>query len=299
MVALPSSVADATARYRQLRDRSAATPLGQVVWAYSRRFRDIDARSRIAAIALDVFVAIVPLAIIGAAFRARNPASHAFGIALVRRFGLHGRVARELIRAFPTAAVTTKAANLLAVGGFVVAGFDLTNALQSTYDLAWRCHARVSSLKATLKGAAWLLFGAAFAMALTAAGPTFGDALLGALGYRLVVVLPMGVLFWMVTPRMLLSTRLPWRAFVPGALLSTLGLLVLQETDSLFLPSTIDQYFQLLGALGVAVALLFWLWLIALFWVSGAVFSAVLWERKTAWPTPPTGSPQSRAAPGP
>ncbi|MHB8340837.1 MAG: YhjD/YihY/BrkB family envelope integrity protein [Mycobacteriales bacterium] len=279
-MALPSSVADATARYRRLRDRAAATPLGQVVWAYAGRFREIDARSRVAAIALDVFVALVPLAIVGAAFRARDPSSHAFGLALVRRFGLHGRVARELIRAFPAAAVTTRAASLLVVGGFVVAGFDLTNALQTTYDMAWRCRTGVSGLKATLKGASWLGFGAVFAIVLTAAGPAFGDALLGRLGYRLVVVLPMGVLFWMVTPRMLLSTRLPWRAFVPGAVLSTVGLLLLQETDYLFLPSTIDQYFQLLGALGVAIALIFWLWLVALLWVSGAVLSAILWERK-------------------
>lgn len=271
-------VEGATVRYRQLLRRLEATRAGGVALAAGRRFVEIDGRSRVAALALDVFVALVPLAVVLAAFAARNPNSHGFAGILVHRFELRGRTAREILGALPLAAVTIRGANLVAVAGFLLAGYDLTNCLQTTYALAWRTRQPPRPLEATLRGTVWLLLGGVFAIGLTFAGPRSGRA---GLVPHLLAEVAVGVAFWTFSPRVLLPGPLSWRALWPGALVSTVGLLLLQASDSLFLPGTIDQYAQLFGALGVAIALLFWLWLVALLWVVGAVVSAVLWERNT------------------
>jgi membrane protein len=250
-----------------------------VLLAAVRRFSKIDGRSRVAAIALDVFVALVPLTILMTAFL-RPANGHAYGDLLVKAFTLHGRTADVVNRAFGLGSDSRRAASAVAVGSFVVAGFDLTNALQTTYDRAWQVSSR-TGIGSGLRGLLWLALAAGYQLVLTVVGAIAGESPWREALEVVIALFPAGVMFWIITPALLLNRKLGWRDLLPGAVVCTIGQIGLQETASFFVPSTISQYYNLFGQFGVAIALLFWVWLSALLWVSAAVLNAVMWERRS------------------
>ncbi len=260
-----------------------------VLVASVRRFSKIDGRSRVAAIALDVFVALVPLTILMTAFL-QPKSGHEYGDLLVKAFTLHGRTATVVNRAFGLSAQSRRAASAVAVGSFVIAGFDLTNALQITYDRAWQVVSR-TGIGSGVRGLFWLTLAAGYQLVLTLVGAVAGESPWSEALAVVLALFPAGVLFWLLTPALLLNRKLGWRDLLPGAVVCTIGQIVLQETAFFFVPSTISQYYNLFGQFGVAIALLFWVWLSALLWVSAAVLNAVMWERRTgirAGEEPPT-----------
>lgn len=264
---------------RRLERRVDRIAVAGVLVAAVRRFSKIDGRSRVAAIALDVFVALVPLTILMTAFLAPTD-GHAYGNLLVRAFTLHGRTADVVNHAFGLDSESRRAASAVAVATFVVAGFDLTNALQVTYDRAWQVASR-TGLRSGLRGLLWLALAAGYQLVLTVVGAIAGESPWSEALEVVLALFPIGVMFWLLTPALLLNRKLGWRDLLPGAVVCTVGQIGLQETASLFLPSTISQYYNLFGQFGVAIALLFWVWLSALLWVSAAVLNAVMWERRS------------------
>lgn len=259
----------------------------------ARRFRDVDGRSRVAAITLDVFVALIPLTILLTAWLQPHTGTKSYGELLVRVFTLHGRTASAVRHALPPGGQSRNAASLVGVLWFVLAGLDLTNALQSTYDRAWRCASR-KGIGAGVRGLVWLIMAAGFQLLLTLMGAAAGPASWGKAIWVTAAVIPVSLLFWLVTPGLLLSRRMHWRHLLPGAVVCTAGLVLLQALSSLFLPSTIDQYSRMLGQIGVAIALLFWVWLTSALWVVGAVLSAVMWERRTGGRAQDLTAPERR-----
>jgi membrane protein len=264
---------------RRLERRVDRIVIAGVLVASVRRFTKIDGRSRVAAIALDVFVALVPLTILMTAFL-HEGGGHTYGSLLVKAFTLQGRTATVVNHAFGLDADSRRAASAVAIGSFVVAGFDLTNALQVTYDRAWQVASR-TGIGSGLRGLLWLALAAGYQLVLTIVGAIAGDSPWSEALAVVLALFPIGVLFWLLTPALLLNRKLGWRDLLPGAVVCTIGQIGLQETASLFVPSTISQYYNLFGQFGVAIALLFWVWLSALLWVSAAVVNAVMWERRS------------------
>jgi membrane protein len=264
---------------RRLERRVDRIAVAGVLVASVRRFTKIDGRSRVAAIALDVFVALVPLTILMTAFLAPTD-GHAYGSLLVKAFTLHGRTANVVNHAFGLDADSRRAASVVAIGSFVVAGFDLTNALQITYDRAWQVASR-TGIGSGLRGLLWLTLAAGYQLVLTVVGAIAGDSPWSEAFAVVLALFPIGVFFWLLTPALLLNRKLGWRDLLPGAVVCTIGQIGLQETGSIFLPSTISQYYNLFGQFGVAIALLFWVWLSAMLWVAAAVLNAVMWERRS------------------
>jgi membrane protein len=227
-----------------------------------------------------VFVALVPLTILLTAYLPPSSGLSNYGDLVARAFTLHGRSAEAIKHAFVLGTASRHAMSIAATAGFLVAGYDLTNALQTTYDRAWGCQSLTgwrSGLRATL----WIAMAALFQLVMTVLGSMAGPAPWSEALLVTLVTIPASLVFWLVTPGLLLSRRMGWRHLLPGAIVCTVGLVALQGASSLFLPPTIDQYYRLFGQIGVAVALLFWVWLTSLLWVLGAVLSAVMWERRT------------------
>jgi uncharacterized BrkB/YihY/UPF0761 family membrane protein len=85
---------------------------------------------------------------------------------------------------------------------------------------------------------------------------------------------------------LLISIRLPhraaaWTDLIPGALLFGFGIEVIQLVAAYFLAPYAIAKQGTYGALGVAAALLFALYLASRLAVSAAVLNATLWERRT------------------
>jgi uncharacterized BrkB/YihY/UPF0761 family membrane protein len=74
---------------------------------------------------------------------------------------------------------------------------------------------------------------------------------------------------------------LPWRAFIPGAITVAVGLEVIHLVTVLYLSHKAGQVSAAYGALGTALILLLWLYLLSRLIVASAFLNATLWERYT------------------
>lgn len=84
------------------------------------------------------------------------------------------------------------------------------------------------------------------------------------------------VLIWLLLQYVLLSGRIPWRRLVPGALLAGAGQLLVSAGSAIYMPNLIAGNSARYGAIGVALALITWLLIIAGAIVAGAVAGAEL-----------------------
>ena len=71
---------------------------------------------------------------------------------------------------------------------------------------------------------------------------------------------------------------LSWRAFIPGAALVAVGMEGIQLATVLYLSHKAKQVSASYGALGIALILLLWLYLIGRLIVAAAFLNATVWE---------------------
>jgi uncharacterized BrkB/YihY/UPF0761 family membrane protein len=104
----------------------------------------------------------------------------------------------------------------------------------------------------------------------------------GSVTLRLLVVFLGLIAWWLV-----LSLRLPhrgvaWSGLLPGALLMAVGLELLSSIGTFFIAPRVESSQRAYGALGLAAALLFGLYLISRLVVASAVLNVTVWERRSA-----------------
>lgn len=116
-------------------------------------------------------------------------------------------------------------------------------------------------------------------VATTAAANRIRDVLPGpGLGVTLGVVLLFGLLMWaglLGLPR----PDLPYTAVLPGATVLALGLQAMHLISIYYLPHTVENSSETYGSLGIAVAMLLWLYFYGRLIVFAGVLNATLWER--------------------
>jgi uncharacterized BrkB/YihY/UPF0761 family membrane protein len=89
------------------------------------------------------------------------------------------------------------------------------------------------------------------------------------------------VVVWLVAARLLPHhPDAGWRALLPGAVLVGVGSWLLHLVSAYFLVHRITNASELYGSLGVAAALLAWLFILGRLMVASAVLNATLWERR-------------------
>ena len=102
----------------------------------------------------------------------------------------------------------------------------------------------------------------------------------GILG-TLLVVFPYAAI-WLLVMDGLPHRDAPWKALIPGALLFGVGMELLHVVLAYFLAPYALAKQGTYGALGIAAALLFGLYLISRLVVAAAVVNATLWERRSS-----------------
>ena len=254
---------------------TAWTPVVLARQAYERD-RDIGGGVLAGAIAFRVFVWLLAASLVAVA-----------GLGFLAAAGENsGEVTTDLgVTAFAAKSVSQAAGDvqrsrwlLLALGLWALysASKHALRSLWVTSALVWRVP---MSKPPTIAGVAGYNVVFLTMVATTAAANRLRDVLPGpGLGITLAVVLVFALLGWaglLQLPR----PDLPFTAVLPGAAVLALGLQVMHLISIFYLPHAIENSSDTYGSLGIAVAMLLWLYLYGRLVVLAAVLNATLWER--------------------
>ncbi len=244
-----------------------------------RRFNKIEGKHLALVITLNLFVAVIPLIIIGYAFiEAFNP-QRDVGNLLVGNLHLTGSTAQIVKGTFTNASSGKNVALSISVILLLITGLDVSATAQIAYARAFSM-TPLRGVQKYLRGAAWLVLlladtGVALTLrSLATHHPLWFALVTGA------VLLMVEFGFYLVTPRLLLDLPFAWRDLVPGAAVCTGAAVVVHTVALFFLRNWFGEYGHAYGGFGVCLALAAFMGLIASFWVWIAAVMGVYWERK-------------------
>jgi membrane protein len=242
------------------------------------RFLELEGIDRSMALAGQAFAALLPLMIVVSA------ASPKFGRdvadSFIAEFRLSGTAAEVLRAALAPPGGAESSASALGALLLVISALSFTRALQRLYVRAWRVPSM--GLRGNAWGALWLV---GFIVFSTLEGLAAG----GLEGLPAVVTgLALSTVLWLLTPWVLVGMQLPWQQLLPQALLTTVGVGVVSVSAVLYAPRIVRSAEQDFGVLGVGVALLTLLFILAAVLVVGAAIGATLAESRH--PSPQMGA---------
>lgn len=272
-------IAELRARAEALTEQVATTAWTPVVIAREvyERDRDIGGAVLAGAIAFRAFVWMLAISLVAVA-----------GLGFVRAAGESPSEAADAVgmTAFAASSVSQAAADvqrsrwvLLAIGLYALYTAS-KNALRSiwvTCALVWRVP---MTKPATVIGVVG--FNAALlTLVLSILGASrLRDLVPGpGVGITLVVVVIFAVVIWFSLHRLPRPKVLPFTAVLPGALVLGVGLQLMHLFSVFYLPRAIEHSSETYGSLGIAVAMLLWLYLLGRLVVVANVLNASLWER--------------------
>ena len=275
----PSRQSKWLTRVRQYRSDFEKRPRIGFLLRSSRRFNEIEGKHLSLVISMNLFVALIPLLILGYAFlEAFNP-HRSFGVVLVHAFHLTGRTAQTVEDTFTTANSGKNAALSISLISLLITGFDVSATVQLAYARAFAVNP-LTGLHKYLRGAAWLVV----LIAVSGGGLTLRYLIVGRPAWAIVIAVPLYLLlqfgFFMVTPRLLLDLPFAWRDLAPGAAVSTGAAILINAVSSFELHSWLSAYGRAYGGFGIGLGIIAYLGILALFWVWVAAVMGVYWERK-------------------
>jgi membrane protein len=210
----------------------------------------MDGFDRAMALAAQAFTALIPLVIVVAAvFEGGH--DKPLGEAVVERLGLTGATADSVRTALPTSSGVEESVTLFSVLILVFSALSFTRAMQRMYERAWGLEAR------GVRDAAWgLLWLVGFAGYLLL-HPALHDHVSGPMG--LALSLAGATVLWLGTPYVILARRVDWRALVPQAVLTAVGMDIFRAVSAFYMPAAFSSSAGQFGSIGFAFALIGWL----------------------------------------
>ena len=244
-----------------------------------RRFKKIEGKHLALVIALNLFVAVIPLIIIGYAFiEAFNP-HRDVGNLIAGDLHLTGSTAQIVKDTFSNASSGKSVALSISLISLLITGLDISATAQLAYARAFDMTPLRGAQK-YLRGGAWLVLlladtGVALTLRNLATHHPLGFAIAAGV---VLVALEFG--FFLLTPRLLLDLPFKWRDLVPGAAVCTGAAIIVHTVATLLLRNWFGEYGHAYGGFGVSLALAAFVGLIASFWVWIAAVMGVYWERR-------------------
>lgn len=241
-----------------------------------RRFAVINGKNRMVILASQAFTAVVPLLLVIASMAASPEGSNRLATSLIQRFRLKGQAASALETLFSRPPDAVGGFGVVSIVLLLFSVLSLARTLQDTFESAWGMPAR--GLRGTLYG----ISGAALFVLEIAAVTLVASLLRGTPGGAVTAWLARvaeSVLIWLLLQYVLLSGRVPWRRLVPGAVLAGAGQVLITACSAVYMPNLISANSARYGVIGVALALITWLLVIAAAIVAGAVAGAELARR--------------------
>ena len=231
--------------------------------------------------ASQAFTALIPLLLVIASIGEQSHEQNRFADSLIHRFRLQGQAATSVHTLFSRAPDAGGGVGVLSAVLLLFSLLTLARILQNTFEAAW------SMPLAGLRRTVYSFSGTVTLLAELIVLTLLASLMRGIPGRpvtSLLIRVVGSVLFWMALQYLLLSRRVPWRALIPGAVVAGVGQVVISLLSALYMPHLIATNSARYGAIGVALALVTWLLIIAWAVVVGAVIGAELAGRP-----PPSG----------
>jgi membrane protein len=254
------------------------------------RLVEVEFVDRSIALASLTFTSLIPL---GVVLGSVSPVDgDDFADDLIDRFNLNGSAAELVQSLFAPPSDVRQTVSIFGVVLLVGSALSFTRGLQRVYERSWRLPSR--GIRATPAGLAWLLGIAVVVILLVPGREALSDASGPVLG--IVLTLTTACLIWLLTPFVLLSRRVPWRALVPTGVLTAIGMTGLSTASVVYMPRAITESADRYGSIGIAIALVSWLVAAGFVLVACSVVGAVLGVRGDG---APALSPAPRRSPPP
>ena len=266
--------------WRAKRDHIMANRALSVPVLTIRRFFSISGTRKASQIAFNLFIGVIPVAIMGFALFSIGKKNISLSQVMIEQFRLKGRTADIIRSTFSSNRSIIKVASFITIASFAITGFDVAAATQNTFSEAWETPP-IKGWRGALRGAIWfvLVFG------------QFGLTQLlqyrvGHSGTRLLVgAIPLcffsSYALWLVTPRLMLGREFESSALRPGAVLGAIVSTFIWLTGRTMLPGWFDWYGRGFGPIGIGLALLSWTYVTAISWVVIIVGTWAYWTKST------------------
>jgi membrane protein len=239
---------------------------------YAVALIDMRVVDRALALASKLFVAILPLSILSSALVARK----AFGDQIVVRLRLTGGGAQATRALFASPKQVQSAAGLLGLVILIWSVLSFARALERVYLDCWGLRPVRAAMRARLVWLAGFCFYMAFATPLHTVLASVSAPGLTGIGSAVV-----GGLLFLWTPYILLGRRIAWRRLLPTAAISGAAVLAFGVGSVIFMPGIVTHDAQRYGYIGVAFAIVTWLFCFAAVIIAAAVLGALVdqWRR--------------------
>ncbi len=274
-----------------MKERLAGLPVIGTLLRIQERFGEVNGTALANGIALQTFLSLFPLILVGiaiAGFLAEGNANFAGDV--IDAFGLTGNAAEDMETALSNARDSKEAASVLGFLGLLYSGLAVVAAVQRAIDRVWQTFGK--GVKDKLRAVGWLLgaaviFTASFALSILL---NFLPGFLAPLSIVVGLGVNLGLFLW----TFVLLGRVPvgWRALLPGALACAVGFEVLKVLGSVLIPRLVANSSALYGSLGIVVAILAWLAFFGRLVVYGAVVNVIRWEDDHGTLTIPIRAPR-------
>jgi membrane protein len=244
-----------------------------------RRFNEMEGKHLSLVIAMNLFVAIIPLFIVGYAILVAFNPDRSFGSFVVNAFHLTGKTAEIVDQTFSNARSGRSTALSISVISLLITGLDVSATVQLAYARAFGV-TQLAGVRKYLRGGAWLLI----MLAVSGTGLALRSTAAERSHWVLVLVVPLYLLvqfgFYLVTPRLLLDLSFAWRDLAPGAVVCTGAAVIVGAVSSFQLHRWVSGYGHAYGSFGIALSMIAYVGVIALFWVWVAAIMGTYWENK-------------------
>jgi membrane protein len=249
------------------------------------RLIEIEFVDRSIALASLTFTSLIPLGVVIGALSPID--SDGFAAALNRRFELTGSTAQLVTSVFAPPGDVRSTVSVIGLLLLIGSALSFVRGLQRVYERAWRL--RSLGVRATPHALAWLACVVVAATVIIPVRTAIDDATGPLISTVVVVATAAGI--WLMTPFLLLSRRVPWRALVPTSLITAVAMTALSAASIIWMPRAITSSAESYGPIGIAIALVSWLVGVGFVLVIAAGVGAVLGERAGTAPLAATLSP--------
>jgi membrane protein len=267
----------ATEKGRDWADRQDRRSFRGVAIDTWRCYRAVDGPLQSALLALYILIAVLPALLVFEEYLDDKPTALAND--LVRHFNLRPATAQVVQSVLAQNKTHELGSAVLAIGGALIFGLGFGRVLQLVHVRAWKLDLRTRETDQIRFGLILAgVYGLILLLLLQLAAQSNVSPWVGIALIPVWAALLVGFFVW--APRTLTHDLIGRRELLPGAILTSIGLLVLLIVSRYLMELWVDLYARDYGGLGVFMALYFWIAIASAIIVVSASISPSLAERR-------------------